>query len=55
MEEVTKNGPTDSSERILTLCINLVPTSDVSYYFLVLRTLLPANVILERKAIEQGF
>ena len=31
MEEVTKNGPTDSSELILTLCINLVSTS-VSIY-----------------------
>ena len=26
MEEVTKNGPTDSPERILTFCLNLVST-----------------------------
>ena len=55
MEEVTKNGSTDSYGWILTLCLNLVPTSDVSYYFLVFRRFLPTGAELERKAIEQGF
>ena len=45
----------DSPERILTFCLNLVPTYDFCYYFLVFRTLLPANVVLGRKAIKQGF
>ena len=34
MEKVRKNGPTDSSERILTLCINLVSTSVRGYQIL---------------------
>ena len=37
------------------VCINLVPTTDVSCYYLVFKTLLPANVELGRKAIDQGF
>lgn len=55
MEEVTKNDSTDSTERILTFCLNLVPTSDFSCYYLVFKTFLPVNAKLERKAIEQGF
>jgi hypothetical protein len=34
MEEVTKNGSTDSSKWILTLCINLVSTSVRGYQIL---------------------
>jgi hypothetical protein len=54
-ERSNKNGSTDSYQWILTLCINLVPTSDVNYYFLVFKTFLPTNAELGRKAIEQGF
>lgn len=58
MEEVTKNGPTDSPECILTLCINLVLTLYQPLtlaYFLVFKTFLPTNAELGRKPLSKGF